>query len=44
MLLAVVAPPIYTPAQRVGGSLFPAPSAAFSLEIFVMFTVQTSET
>ena len=45
MLLAIVAPPIYTPTQRVGELPFPCTLCnIYSLEIFVMITILTSET
>ena len=45
MLLAIVAPPIYTPTQHVGEFPFPCTLySIYSLEIFVMIAILTSET
>ena len=44
MLLSIVAAPIYTPTQHVGG--FPLPCtlcSVYSFEIFVMIAIPTSE-
>ena len=45
MLLSIVAAPSHTPTQHVGGFPFPCTLCSdYSLEIFVMIAIPTSET